>query len=340
MDNYQVVFPTQNQVELQPCPEVSPAAGEILLKTIISQISIGTELTYLQGNVEPGMLWENFLNYPKCPGYSNVSRVVAVGEGVSSELIGKLVFSSLTHRMYSVVKEGDFEKYRYIPEGVTPKEAVFSTIGRIAMASIRMAQIRPGDLCVVFGAGIVGQMVARLAMVAGAAKVIVSDISDLRLSKLPQQAGFIPVNTTNRSIAEVIRQENGGRLADIVFETTSVPSLVQSQIECLEKFGKLVVTSSPKGRSLVDLDYCNHRCITIMGVHNVTYHSLAKNPGNIWSQLEDSALIMELLRQKRISTEEMTTHEFNYRDAAAAYEMLVKDRTQALGVNLVWEDAQ
>lgn len=124
MENYQVVFTARSTVELQKCdmPQVGP--GEILAQTTVSQISIGTELTYLEGNVEPGMNWENDVIFPRLPGYNNVAKIIAVGEGVSTDLIGKHIHSSKTHVKYFTLPADDIEKYQVIPEGVEDKEAV------------------------------------------------------------------------------------------------------------------------------------------------------------------------------------------------------------------------
>lgn len=337
MENIEVLFTARSKVEVLPCEMPVPGPGECLAKTTVSQISIGTELTYLEGNVEAGMNWEKDIIFPRKPGYNNVAEIVAVGEGVSAELIGKHVHSGQKHVKYFTFKADD-PAYSVVPEGVEDKEAVFCTMGTITMASIRMAQIRPGDMVVVYGAGIIGQMVARLALICGASKVLVCDMSDLRLEKLPKLPGMIAVNSGKCDIKEAVREVNNGRLADVVFETTSVGALAQQEIECLESFGKLVITSSPKARSTVDLEYCNRKCITILGVHNVVYHRTGGHNANRWTVPEDNKLMLELLRQKRLTTAEMITHETNYKDAVSMYEMLMADRTQALGVNLIWED--
>ena len=63
------------------------------------------------------------------------------------------------------------------------------------MGSVRFSGLRPGDACVVYGAGLIGQLVARLAKCAGSTRVFVCDISDLRLDKLPDDPCFVKINT-------------------------------------------------------------------------------------------------------------------------------------------------
>ena len=338
MKNYEVVFTAKSKVELLDCDITQPGPGEFLAQSVVTQISIGTELTYLEGNVEAGTLWEKDITFPRRPGYNNVAKIIAVGEGVSPDLLGKKIHSGQKHIKYFKLREADKNLYRLRPDSVEEREAVFSSMASITMASIRMSQMRPGDVCVVYGAGVIGQMVARLAHICGASKVFVCDMSEMRLSKLPQLPGFIAVNSGKCEIKEVVKENNNGRLADIVFETTSVGALAQQEIECLEPFGKLVVTSSPKARSIIDLDYCNRKCITVLGVHNVIYHRSGGTNANRWDAPEDKAFMLELIRQKRLTTAEMITHETSYKNAVSMYEMLMADRTQALGVNLLWEE--
>ncbi len=338
--NYKVIFPEQSKVELVEWEMPTVGPKDLLVKTVVSQISTGTELTMLEANVEPGSPWFSNIVFPNYNvGYSNVGQVVAVGGEVSQELIGRYVVSGSRHQMYSVIDSESYFGKMWVPEGVSLEDAVFSTIGSITNGSIRCAKPRPGDLCVVYGAGIIGQMVARFAQLAGAGKVIVSDVSDLRLSKLPQDPCFIPVNSLKENVPEFVKKvSEDGEGADIVFETTSVPSLVQQELQCLRKMGKLIITSSPKGKSLVDLDYCSRMGITIIGAHNFRVHPPVEIPENRWTRRKDSDHFLEMLRQKRISVSEMHTHRFHYTDAVAAYEMLMKDRSQALSVLLTWED--
>ena len=338
--NYKVIFPEQSRVELVEWDVPQPGADEMLVQTLVSQISTGTELTMLEANVEPESPWHNNIVFPNHNvGYSNVGKVIAVGEGVDPALVGRIVASGGRHQKYHILNANDYQATRWVPDGVAPEDAVFSSIGSITNGIIRCAHIRPGDVCVVYGAGIIGQMVARFAQLAGAGKIIVADVSDFRLSKLPKDPCFLPVNSANENVPQFIRQNTpDGELADIVFETTGVPSLVQPELLCLRKMGKLIVTSSPKGKSLVDLDWCNRYGITIIGAHNFAVHPPVETPDNRWTRRRDSDHFLEMLRQKRISVSEMHTHRFHYTEAVSAYEMLMKDRSQAVSVLLIWED--
>ncbi|MBQ9974208.1 MAG: zinc-binding alcohol dehydrogenase [Oscillospiraceae bacterium] len=337
--NYRVCFTARSQVELQECPVPEVGDDQLLVKLEISQISTGTELTYLEGNVGEGSAWEKDIVFPRLPGYSAVGRVIAVGKNVDPGLIGKRLGTSFKHQMYQVL---DAERlsisHNIIPDNVPSADAVFGTISGITMASIRSAQVRPGDVCVVYGAGLIGQLTARNAKNAGAATVIVADVSDMRLGLIPKEPSYITVNSAKVDMPEFVKAHTKGDGADIVFETTSHPGLIEQQLHCLRPKGKLIITSSPKGKSTVDFDYCSRFALTIIGAHNVTYHTKVETLADRWTSRNDKAYFLEMCSKNAIDVSGLTTHTYSYKDAVSAYEMLMKDRTQALSVILNWEE--
>lgn len=337
MKNYKVTFVAQKKVELQECDMPVIGDDDMLIKTEVSQISTGTELTLLEGNVEEGSDWERFIKYPSTPGYSNVGRVIEVGKNVPRDMIGKKILSFAKHQMYHRLSYNEYYKM-LVPETVSSDGAAFGVISEIVQGSIRAAEVGPGSSCVVYGAGLIGQLAARLAKAAGATKIFVCDVSDLRLSKVPENPCYITINTKNESARDVIMKYTENKGADIVFETTSCQQLADEEMRCLGECGKLVITSSPKGKSLIDLNYCNTMGIIIIGGHANVTHTPCEIPGKLWTKKKDADYFIELLDKKEITVEEMITHTPNYKDAAAAYEMLMKDRTQALAVNIRWED--
>jgi len=332
--NYQVVFPERNKVELLEVPMPTPNDDQVMVRTLVSQISTGTELTLLEANVSEHSSWNKTIKFPNYPGYSNVGEIVAVGKNLDPSLVGKKVLTGAPHAKY--VTRGE---YYVIPDGVDADDAVFGIIAQITMASVRIAQIRPGETVAVFGAGLIGQILARLAKIAGALNVFVFDTSDFRLGMIPQNKCFIGANTKDIDAAEFIKEHNGGELADIVFETTSYGPLAQKEIECITKNGKFIITSSPKNSSTIDFNYVSGQGITIIGAHNWAAHPRVATTHNRWTRQADTRYILRLL-EKDVLTDikSLVTHRANYKDAPKLYQMLIEDRTQALGVHMYWED--
>jgi len=168
--------------------------------------------------------------------------------------------------------------------------------------------------------------------------VFVTDVSDYRLSMLPQTEYFHKVNTTKENIVDALNTCGKKELARIVFEATSVPSLIPQELLCLQKLGRLIITSSPKGKSSVDFDFVNRRGISIIGAHNITVHTPVATPRDPWTAFADGQYFIDLLQQKEIVLKQLNTHKEHYTQAPALYEMLMKDRTQAMSVLIDWRD--
>ena len=52
----------------------------------------------------------------------------------------------------------------------------------------------------------------------------------------------------------------------------------------------------------------------------------------------DTAYFLNLLSKEQICIKNLVSHKTNYKDSPEAYKMLMKDRTQAMGVLIDWRD--
>jgi hypothetical protein len=71
MDNPTVVFPRPRQVTIENRKRPRPCEGELLIKSDVTLISMGTELTILSGQFPERSAWANYGRFPFLPGYSN-----------------------------------------------------------------------------------------------------------------------------------------------------------------------------------------------------------------------------------------------------------------------------
>ncbi|WJD54738.1 hypothetical protein QR502_07595 [Bifidobacterium catenulatum] len=79
----------------------------------------------------------------------------------------------------------------------------------MGMWSATKARIKPGDVCVVTGSGTVGMLTASCALAGGASKVLISDVSAIKLAIAAQIPGIIPVDLTKEDLVERVREETG-----------------------------------------------------------------------------------------------------------------------------------
>ncbi len=333
--NRRIVFPSAGVCALEESEIPVPGPNQALISTELSLISTGTELTLLNASAASDSSWQDILTYPQYPGYSNVGTVTAVGPGVAPSLVGARVLSLGPHARY--VCRSVYEMI-VIPPTVASEEAVFGIIAQIAMGGVRFASLRFGDVVVVFGAGLIGQFAARFARMAGASLVFVSDRSDFRLSLLPADSSFYPSNATRENVRDLVLAKNRSTLAAVAIDTTGNPDRMESELRVLADMGRLIVLSSPHGKSTIDLDYVNIHALSIVGAHNFTVHTPSAVPGNPYTLRHDSQEFIDMLSRGQISVKGLITHRDSYQNAPALYEMLTKDRQNALGVIMNWSD--
>ena len=77
-----VVLTGGRQVRFAEIDVPDPAPSEITLQTLVTLMSMGTEMICYRGESDPGSHWDNWVQYPFYPGYSNVGRVIKVGSEV------------------------------------------------------------------------------------------------------------------------------------------------------------------------------------------------------------------------------------------------------------------
>ena len=334
INNPTVVFTDKMKVELidKGIPEIN--AEQMLVKTESSQISIGTELSILiKDNVEKGSGWDTYGNYPFSAGYTNIGVVESVGNDVDKSMIGKRVASYGLHSKFNALKS---DAVHIVPDGIETDDALFFVLSEIAMNGLHKSKFMWGDSVVVYGAGVIGQLTAQYLSLAGAFPVFVADVSDYRLSKLPERTNLIPINTSKENIEELILTHNYGRKVDMVFEVTGVAALIPEEVKLVRRMGKLIVVSSPRGSTSFDFhDLCNAPSLKIIGVHNFS-HPLHPEEDNQWTKARDIEMFFAFIKNKSVELRQLITHKVPYTEAIDTYRMLIEDRTQALAIHFTW----
>ncbi len=73
------------------------------------------------------------------------------------------------------------------------------------MHAARKAQIKPGDVALVIGAGTIGIVTAMAATAGGCSKVIIADVVQEKLD-LAASLGMISVNVTREDLNEIVNR--------------------------------------------------------------------------------------------------------------------------------------
>ncbi len=335
-ENPTIVFTAPREVRLENRPIPEPKEGDVVLKTLSTLISIGTELTALSGEYPKGSVWETAFPYPHTPGYNHIGMVTAVGKGVDPALVGKKYASWGNHGAYALQKANELYP---INVDVPDEQAVFFTIAQIVMNAIRRSGITWGESAVIYGAGLLGHLAAVFSRLSGARPVFVVDPADFRLKALPDDPGIVRVDPLAKNVSEVVKKHTRGRMADIVFEVTGRADLIPGEFEPLHDQGRFVVLSSPHDKTLFDFhDLCNRPSFTIIGAHNFS-HPVYESVQTPWTMKRHAEQFFDLLASGEVDAGRMISRKISYEEAPVVYKQLLKNRTKDLGIVIEWGTA-
>lgn len=247
---------------VEPPPLVD---GGVVVRTLFSGLSAGTELTYVKGTdpaftsrrdpdlgaFVPG---EPLRRYPVVAmGYMEVGEVV---ESRRADLVpGALVATAYGHRSWHVLGPGDVVVP--VPADVEPLLGVYlAQMGPICANGLLHAA---AELCgpdveglgdgvrdrsvVVTGAGVVGLLSALLAVLHGAADVVVADEDPERLSTA-QALGLDVVDLRSEPLWQLCKTRwvhgPGDRGADLVLQCRARADVLHEALKCLRPQGSVI----------------------------------------------------------------------------------------------------
>ncbi|PSN67072.1 GroES-like protein [Corynespora cassiicola Philippines] len=156
-----------------------------------------------------------------------------------------------------------------IPDALSLEEAVLVEPAAVAVHSVKLVDVRPGETVVVMGSGTIGLMCAAVAKVFGAHKVVLVDILE---RKLEFARGYLKCDTF-RAATDVDAEENARRLredvgtegVDVVIEASGAASSIETGILVLRAGGKYVQTGLGKKKVEFPIVALSEKEVTVKG---------------------------------------------------------------------------
>lgn len=161
--------------------------------------------------------------------------------------------------------KADINRIIKIPNSLSMEIAALAEPVAVAVHAVKKAQLSVGDKVVVMGGGPIGQLVAQICKLSGAAPVILSEIAPERI-EFAQKMGLSTASSRDETIAKVeklIRKEG----ADIVFEAVGVQSTYDYITEIVRPDGKIVAVGAATGPIAVDFWKLFFNELNIIGIH-------------------------------------------------------------------------
>lgn len=277
-------------------------------------------------------------------GYSSAGEVIDVGGNITKFKIGDRVACGgqdiANHAEVISVPENLAVK---IPDNVSFEDAAYTTIASIAMQGVRQADLRLGENSVVIGLGLVGQLTVQLLKAAGI-KITGIDVNQEMVEMAFKSGCDLSFNRSDDQIEQFILNFTNGFGVDAVIITAGTSSLDPIELAgklCRQKGKVIVVGAVPTGFSREnyykkELEL-RMSCSYGPGRYNSNYEEkgLDYPIGYVrWTENRNMQAFLDLVSQRKVSPELLTTHIFNFDEALNAYDLILEKKGTFAGILL------
>jgi predicted dehydrogenase/threonine dehydrogenase-like Zn-dependent dehydrogenase len=364
----------KNSLTLEELPVPACKSGGVLVKTLFSAVSVGTEMmklknadmSYVQmAKKKPEQVKEvlntlsqlgpvatyrkvmNKLDSLSPLGYSLVGEVIEVGKGVDSFKTGDIVACGgagyANHSEVNFVPKNLCVK---VPDGVELKHAAFTTIASIAMQGFRQTQSQIGENVAVIGLGLLGQILIQIIQANGC-RAFGFDISKRKCDMALENGAYFTEVADKTNFEEEINSITGGFGCDSVIITTGTssndPVILAGKIA--RDKGKIVDIGITKMDLPWDLYY--HKEIDFRfsrsygpGRYDPVYEENGVDYpiGYVrWTEQRNMMSVLQLLKDGKLNFSKLITHEFDFKESDRAFLEIKEGREEYLGVVLKYD---
>lgn len=313
-----------------------PGPHEVIVKTVCSIISAGTELAVYSGS-HIGYTVPNS-RFPKLPwpaGYASAGIVQTIGDEVEGLQVNDRVSIVVPHADFTLC---DVRKtiVRLLPANVSFEEGALARMAGISLLGVLHARIAIGETVVVFGLGLIGHFAAQLSYIHGARPVIGVDLFENRV-KLAKTVGIKSILWTENQDLDQILEFTDGQRPEVVLESTGNPSAISQAMSLAADGGRVIELGSSRVKTEIDVYSTIHRnAIIVSGVHDrlapltPIFPHLRTRPQNL-------ELMLKLFADGSLKSKGLITNRIKPQEIKNAYEALLNDPSEFMGFLIEWD---
>lgn len=333
-----VYFTAPRQVELRQEDLPVLGADDVLVETICSAISAGTEMLIYQGRFPRDLETDSVISslrggfkYPMTYGYASVGVVRDIGQDVNRDWLDRMVFSFQPHTSRFITNCASLFA---IPDFLSPLSACFLPNTETAVNLVQDGAPILGERVLVLGQGIVGLLTTALLKEFSLHVLLTVDPYDLRceMSKAESrrsniaQCGTLTPGDANFHKQALAMLDPG---ADLTFELSGNPAALNEAITLTRFSGRIVIGSwYGEKPAAVNLGGSFHRSRIKLISSQVS--TISPELSARWDKARRFEVAWKAI--ERIKPEKWITHRFNIEQAAEAYRMLDENPQDTLQV--------
>jgi 2-desacetyl-2-hydroxyethyl bacteriochlorophyllide A dehydrogenase len=333
-------FEEPKTVAIRETRRPAPGPGEVLVETLVSGVSPGTELLVYRGEVPEEMAvdetiatLEGRFDYPVQYGYAAVGRVVETGSDVDPAWRGRTVFGFNPHESHFCVPPAQL---RPVPDDIEPATATLFPTAETAVNLVLDAAPRVGERAVVFGAGPIGLTTTAILSSFPLGALVVVDPVDHRRRTAAELGATATCDP--RSIDDVCDWERPDGIdggdgdgidgADVAVEVSGNPAALDTAVDVVGYDGRVVV-GSWYGTKPTTLDLGGHFHRGRIDLVSSQVSTIAPELRGRWDR--DRRMDRAVRTVWSHELDRLITHRVPFSEATTAYERIV-GRDEALAV--------
>ncbi len=326
-------FTEPGQVEIRQTPLPPLTQGQVLVETICSAISPGTEMLVYQGQFPKGLAdahdaLSSALEYPLAYGYATVGRVIKISKEMRHRWLDRLVFAFKPHTSHFVATPDELLP---LPDGMSPETACFLPSMETAVNLVQDGAPLLGERALVLGQGIIGLLTASLLSEFPLEKLAVVDRYEQRREALSIDRSNVQLSTFNPDAPNFREQAKTQDGYDLTFELSGSPSALNDAI-ALTGFGGRVVIGSWYGEKQATLDLGGEYHRSRIKLISSQVSTIAPELSGRWDKGRRFQVAWDAL--ERIRPEKWITHRFPLDEAAQAYHLLDENPDKTIQIIL------
>lgn len=342
----QLIFTQPLEVTFRDLELAPPGPGEVAARAVLSGISHGTEMTsylgtspFITNRFRPERVFtpkdeSDPGHFPMPPGYDMVGEVQAVGAGVTNYQPGDRVWLPMPHQTHFVFP-ADHPEAMVLPPSLASDAAIMLNLMAVALCAANDAEIKLGDVVAVFGAGVVGQLVAQMAVLSGARTVFMVDpLFERREFAAARAENIVPLDPSVDLPARQIQAREEGSYPDVVIECSGSVNGLQAAVQAAGVAGTVIAAGFYAGpaTALSFGEEFLHNRVTIKASMHVW--SCPSRHAPRWDRRRYLREAKHLLTTGRIDLTGFVSARFPFERAAQAYEAIREAPSKHLKVAL------
>ncbi|MER5931789.1 bi-domain-containing oxidoreductase [Streptomyces sp. NPDC002054] len=150
-------------------------------------------------------------------GYSLCGVVEQVGAGIDDVAVGDLVAcAGNEHALHAELNWVPKNLYARVPDGLAPQHAAFGTVGSIALQGVRQGEPQLGEVALVIGLGLIGQLVVQL-LAASGVRVVGADPDPVRCELAERLGAAACGDPSSAAVESAVAELTDGHGVDQVY---------------------------------------------------------------------------------------------------------------------------